>query len=168
MAGGFALPALARDPIVFRIDWENTIVPKPSVVSSGNLEVFEFPDGLTRSLSSESQIRDGVLISANPVLDAQFAVTTNGAGNADVRLQLQITYIAVGELTTKAVDETVLLTCPVIDTFDQLHTCSFQLDKSLVVGGEVAQVVLSRLGGDGADTFTGKVGILKTSRITVM
>lgn len=166
MAGGWANPSPAKGISVFRIDWENTIVPKPSVVGSGKLEVFELPDGSTRSLSSESQIRDGVSISIDPILDAQLVVTTLGAGDADVDLQLEITYIAVGELTTKAVDETVLVSCPIVNILNLMHTCSFQLDKDLIIGGEVAQVVISRLGG--ADAYTGRVGLLKTSRITII
>lgn len=95
----------------------------------------------------------------NPTITIPFVITVVGAANANVRMQLTIRYIAVGELTSKAADETLLQTVAVINTLNQMHSMTFTLNAALIAADDVINFDLQRLGSDATDTFTGRIGI---------
>lgn len=98
-------------------------------------------------------------LTVNPTITIPFVITQVGAANANIRMQLTMRYIAVGELTTKAADETLLQTVAVINTLNQMHSMTFTLNAALMAAGDVMNFLLERLGSDGADTFTGRIGV---------
>jgi hypothetical protein len=98
-------------------------------------------------------------LTVNPTITIPFVVTVVGAASANVRMRLTMRYIAVGELTSKAADETLLQTVAVTNTLNIVGSMTFTLNASLMAAGDVLNFHLERLGTDAADTFTGRIGI---------
>lgn len=98
-------------------------------------------------------------LTVNPVIQIPFVVTVVGAASANVQMRLTMRYIATGELTTKAADETLLQTVAVTNTLNIMNTMTFTLNAALIAAGDVMNFHLERLGSDAADTFTGRIGI---------
>jgi hypothetical protein len=105
----------------------------------------------------------GVFTDVDPIV--LFGVYSTGAPvvttGDDVRWQLEVSYIAQGELATKTPDETLLQTQTLTElTADTRQPIlAFTLDKSLISDDDVIMIVLSRLGTDGADTYADDVAI---------
>ncbi len=100
--------------------------------------------------------------SVNP--DMAFLIYSTSApsgGSEDVRWQLEARYIAEGESPTKAADEILLITQSLSDfTANQRQAVLiFTLDRSLIADQDVLMFTLSRIGGDGADTYGSDAGV---------
>jgi hypothetical protein len=79
-------------------------------------------------------------------------------------MRLTCRYIANGELTSKAADETVLVTQPVVNTDKIMGQISFPLNAALMAASDKINLHLERVGNvDPPDTFTGSVGIVVDS-----
>lgn len=154
-------------PIVSEVlEWDRGITPLPPQVILGNTIAFELRDGQTRTVGGTIEIPKNIDLTTNPTVDIQFAVSGTGAGNANVRLQLEAQYIADTELMTKAADETILSTEAVTDTLNRLHTVTKTLDASLMADGDRLSFALTRIGGDAADTYTGDIAIMQRTMFT--
>jgi hypothetical protein len=83
----------------------------------------------------------------------------------DVRWQLEVRNIAPGNSTAGAADQTLLATqtLPTIATNSNQGVLTFTLDRTLMTAGETLLLVLSRLGTDAADNYTGDVGVAEAS-----
>lgn len=103
-------------------------------------------------------------LAVDPIVQIPFVVVLAGAASANVRMRLTCRYIAVGELTSKAADETLLQTVAVVNTLNRMHLMTFTLDSALMAAGDVLNLHLQRLGTDALDTFTGRIGIDQTAR----
>ena len=51
-----------------------------------------------------------------------------------------------------------------IDVIDEVGSFEFTLDASLMAQADRISIKLDRLGTDGLDTFTGKIGIMESVR----
>lgn len=136
----------------------------PVEVIQSNILVFELSDSLTSGVIASIKLPKGLNLNVNPVVNYAFTITLAGSGNANVRLQLEATYIADTELTSIAVAETFLVTVPVVNQLRRLHQITFTLDRTLIAANDRVRLHLSRLGGDAADTYTGDIGILESGR----
>lgn len=122
-------------------------------------------DGQTDGVASSFLVPRNMDLTVDPILQVPFVVTqAGGGGNGNVRMRLTVRYIAVGELTTKAADETLLQTVAVINTLNQMHLMTFTLDSALMAAGDVINLHLERLGTDVLDTYTGRIGIVEHGR----
>jgi len=145
-------------------DWDRSPASGPPEVQSGDVLTFEFVNtGPIRSMIGAIQYPTGVGPTVNPVFTIPFAVTSTGAGDADVVFRLHAKYIGSGELTTKADDETLDTTVAVVDTLDRKHEFSITLDKTKIAAADYASFSLERIHTDAADTFTGSVGVFEIS-----
>lgn len=141
-------------------DWDSNPVAPPVEVVSGDILTFEFQDaGPIRSVIGAVNYPNNQAPIFNPVLIVPLVVTVTGAGNGNVVLRLHAKYIASGELTTKADDETINMTVPLINTLHQKHEVEFVLDKTLISAGDYVSFKLERIHTDAADTFTGRFGV---------
>nr|NIM21277.1 hypothetical protein [Candidatus Latescibacterota bacterium]NIO77481.1 hypothetical protein [Candidatus Latescibacterota bacterium] len=77
----------------------------------------------------------------------------------DAVFRLNVKYIATGELSTKANDETLDQTVAVTDTLDSRQQMTYTLDKSLISSGDYVSLRLERIHSDPADTYSGNIGI---------
>jgi hypothetical protein len=151
-----------------RVTWAPDPDTDPSEANSGNFLVFLFPEGATKAVVTDYPLDSTVdLTTTDPVLIIKFAVTTPGTGGGDVRLVLEATYVAVGELTTKAVDETLTNDVTVTNTQDLMHTTSFTLDRTLMAAGDSVSFLLERQGGNVNDTYDGEIGIIEHSSLEI-
>ena len=148
------------------VDWDNGIGSPVTEYESGDTFCFVLNNAITSGVKANLPMpRDISLATTNPIVNVRYVVSQNGAGNGDVRLQLTCRYKAVGELLSAAAEQTLLATSAVTDTVDQLHEQQFTLDRSLMAAGDSLSFDLSRLGGDGADTFTGRIAIVEVGRM---
>lgn len=155
------LASLDSEPIFFEVD----PVTGPAEVTSGDMLTVELPDGSTKAATSHLMVPVKTkLATVNPIINLALAVTANGAGDNNVRLQLDIKYIATGETTTKADDENLVVDVPITDVLDQLHNVAIPLDRTKIAAGDRISILANRLGGAGPDNFTGKVGLMKVGR----
>jgi len=127
---------------------------------------FSFPKvGPVRSIIGSEQLPTGIDLSAiDPDITIHFVITSTGGGSADVRFELEATYIADGELTTKAIDETLTQDVTVTDTLKTQHSVTFTLDRTLMSLNDVVRLKLSRLNSDPNDTYTGDVAAYERAR----
>jgi len=132
----------------------------------GEMEVIKLDDAVTEGAVSHFMMpRDVDLATTNPVIMYCFVRSSAGAGNADIRLQLTCRYVAVTESITKTADETLLITAPIVDTANELQAhVMFTLDRTKMEAADHVSLHLERLGGDGADDFTGSVGLMQDLR----
>ena len=143
------------------LEWKADDDTSPSEVVTGEVTAFELPDGATKGVTASFVMPVNSSLSAiSPIVLVAFVVLDTDA-NANVRFQLDVQYIAVGELTTKVTDETILQTEAVISATDEVHEALFTLDRTLIVASDVVVLHLERLGADGADTFQKAIGILQ-------
>ncbi len=150
------------------IDWDAG-TGNPSTVTSGDFSVFELRDGVIDGVLGDYRIQSTVdLSTVNPTLTICFVPTVTGAGNANVRFQLTMRYVTVGELTTKTADEILLETVAVIDTADEMHIVTFTLDRTKMAANDTTSFDLVRLGGDAADTYTGRIGIIEHADLEIV
>ncbi len=150
------------NPLVVRADPSTG----PSEVTTGDLLAFELTNGATKAVLLDSHRPVDMSLVVNPVIHFHFVVTNTGSGNGNVRFQLAIKYIADGELTTKANDETLLATVAVINTLNEHHSHTFTLDVSLITAADRHfSFKLERLGADVLDTYDGAIGILTASTL---
>lgn len=96
------------------------------------------------------------LTTTNPRLRIPFQTTDTGAASAAVDLQVQVRYIATGELTSKAADETFTPSPVVTNTVDTMHEIELTLDRTKMAAADKLAVYLTNLG---TGAFTGKIGI---------
>ena len=133
----------------------------PCEVTLGNMPVFSLENGATMGVVGHTGLPDDIDLSTdNPIVHMAFAISATGGGS-NVRFSLEMKYIAVGELVTKAPDETLLLTKAVINTINELHTVMFTLDRTKIEATDHIEFHLERLGSAGPDTFTGAVGVME-------
>jgi hypothetical protein len=133
-------------------------------VFSNQIPTFELPDGSTKGVVGDLETPRNIDLTVDPQIQFQFVVLVTGAADANVRMSLTVRNIAVGELTTKAADQTLLQTVAVINTANRVHLMTFTLDRTLIAAGDRLSYHLERLGTDGADTFTGTIGIMEWQR----
>ena len=134
-------------------------ITSPSAVTLGVLRAFELPDAATKAVVWAIHLPEDLDLSVNPTIHVHFSPSVAGAGNANVRFQLECRYVSVGEQIDKAVDETKLQTKAVIDVVEEMHEEIITLDASLIAAGDYLVFVLTRLGPDGADNYTGNIGV---------
>jgi hypothetical protein len=153
--------AAVSEPMKFRAD----PATDPSLVFSNLVPTFELPDAVTTGTVSDLETPRNIdLTTVDPIVRIQFVVSLAGAADADVRLRLTVRNIAVSELTTKAADQTILSTVAVVNTVNRVHETTFTVDRTLIAAGDRLSYHLERLGTDGADTFTGRIGIMEWQR----
>lgn len=141
-----------------------TSAPSISVITIDDLATFEFDDGdSTKNIIAEFTVPDGIDLSTNPVLLMKFTVLATGAGNANADLDLQATYIADGEQTDKAVDETISQSVAVTDVLEQQHEVTFTLDRTLIAASDAIKLRLLRLGG--SDAYSGDIGVYDRAQL---
>ena len=148
-----------------QVDWDADTPTSPTTIQSGDLFGFELINSVTRSVVSNFEVPKNSDLGVDPVIVVHFFVSSTGGADANVRLQIGAKYIGVGELTTKAYDETLAQTVAVVNTLGRIHEATFTLDGALMSAGDRITLLLSRLGGDAADTFTGDIGIAEVGRI---
>jgi hypothetical protein len=145
--------------------WYADPASNPSRVNEDQVWTFEFPDGSVKGVVTTKRTPTNMVFTQNPILRVPFIVTTTGAASADVRMRLTCRYIANGELTSKAADETLLLTQAVTNTDKIMGEMTFTLNAALMAAADKLNFHLERLGTDGADTFTGSIGILEAGSL---
>lgn len=143
--------------------WKADAATNPSRVSEDQVWAFELTDGTTKGVVITLFTPAGMSFATNPIVNIPFIVTVPGAASANVRMRLTCRYIANGELTSKAPDETLFQTVAVVNTDKRMDVMSFTLDAALLAPGDKINLHLERLGADGLDTFTGSIGILEDS-----
>jgi len=131
---------------------------------SGNLLIFQFRNNFDDECSGNSDMPREIDLAVDPVLRFNCAIHQAGSGNADVRIMLEIQYLSDGENTGDAADETLLQTVPVIDNVGEIGSFFFTLDGTLMSQDARVVILLSRLGSDVLDTFTGDIGIAEVAR----
>ncbi len=142
------------------LDWDRDPSSGPPEVLSGDILVFEFQDGgPIRGVISAINYPFGSAPVTNPIVVIPFFVTSTGAGDDDAVFRLNVKYIATGELSTKANDETLDQTVAVTDTLDSRQQMTYTLDKSLISSGDYVSLRLERIHSDPADTYSGNIGI---------
>ena len=129
----------------------------PSEVQVGELITFELPDGDTKGVLADAIVAEKP---GKVNLDMRFVVLGTGGAGQNIRLRAQARYIGIGEQADKAIDETVLLTVPVPNVQDEVFQAVMPFDRTLIEKDDIFNIVLERLGNDGADTFTGDVGLV--------
>lgn len=140
-------------------DWDASPSKPPPEVESGDILTFEFQKGgPIRAVIGAIQYPVNRAPVVNPQLIVPFIVTTTGAGNGNVLWRLHVKYIAVGELSTKADDETLDIAAPVVNTLNRFHQTFFTLDRTKIAVNDYVSFSLERQHGLAGDTFTGRVG----------
>ncbi len=130
---------------------------KPSESDIAQITGFELPNNKTKGIDGDFRILSGITLTVDPLLTFSFVVSKTGAGAANVRLQVEARYVAVGEQIDKAVDETILITKAVVDVLEEEHQVAFSLDRTLMAASDRVVLNLTRLGSDGLDTYTGDI-----------
>ena len=154
--------AQVSDPLAIKAD----PITSPSQVTSGDLIAFELPNAATKAVLADEVTPINLSLAVNPVLDIHFVVSSAGTGAGNVRFRLLVRYIDNGELTTKAVDETLPRTIGVINTLNEHHTFTVTLDASKISATDHhISFKLERLGADVLDTFDGNIAILDAAQI---
>jgi len=144
--------------------WSTDSAGNTNSVYTSEVRVWEMQDTQTRGVAASFEIPRNMDLTVNPILNVPF-ICTVAAANGNVRMSLTARYIAAGELTTKAADETLLQTVAVVGTVNQNQTImTFTLNASLMAAGDIINILLQRLGGDAADTFTGRIGLVENAR----
>jgi len=136
------------------------------MVTSGEIQVEEMADAATTGVVASVKLPSNSDLTTNPQIIFSLVTTVTGVAG-DVRFEATLRYVADGELTTKAADETILLTNTAINTADAMDSITFTLNGSLMAAGDFAFINLRRLGLDAADTFTGRVAVAKTAIVEV-
>lgn len=150
-------------PLVFEPD-----VSGPSTGRTGNVNVILFPDAALNGGEASVELPEDVDLTKPVTLQFDLYVTSAGAGDADVALDIQLRYLGDGELATKALDENPAfgeLTIPIIDTVARRHRILLALDTSKLSKTRRISVDLQRAGTATPDTFTGVVGLAKQGSI---
>jgi len=139
------------------------IASNPSLGAINEMGVWLLPDAATVGVISHFDIpRDIDLTTVDPVAHYGFGIETIGASGTDVRLSLEVRYIATGEQIDKALDETILVTKTVVNVIDELHAVAFTLDRTAMFAGDHIELHLERIGNDGADDLDGGIiGIMQ-------
>jgi len=145
------------------VGWSEDSGGGANEIYSNEVIVWELRDNVTDGVSLSILIPNGMSLAVNPVISIPFVVTV-AAANGNVRMSLTMRYIAVGELTTKAADETLLQTVAVVGTLNRMHLMTFTLNAALMAAGDVLNFHLQRLGADALDTYSGRIGIVDNSR----
>jgi len=120
---------------------------------------FELADSVDdKGVTFSLPLSPGFNLSTNPKVDFDIFVFATGAGNANAYFELAVKYIAAGELTSKANDETLNATLAIVDVDSERQSLlSFTLNTSLIVNSDSLVAVMRRLGNDVLDTYTGKL-----------
>ncbi len=135
----------------------------PSQVTVGDVEAFELPDGGSKDVVVDFQLPIEVdLITDNPTVTFRYVVTIAGGGNADVDFNLFTKYIGVTEQVDKADDESLSISAATINIVDEVHSVTFNLNKSLIADDDRITLRLERAGA--ADAFSGAVAVLQNAR----
>ena len=145
--------------------WFADPATNPSRVSEDQVFAFELPDGSTKGVVTTKRTPRNQVFTQDPVLRIPWIVTVTGGAAQSVRMRLTCRYIANGELTSKAADETLLQTVAVTNTDKIMDEMSFTLSAALMAAADKLNFHLERLGTDGADTFTGSIGILEVGAL---
>jgi hypothetical protein len=161
----FVLPVPIR-PTLIDVVLQDSLTPGVLTVTSGDIDFFELPNGLTRGVGAFASARFDKKPEADPLFLVEFVVTLVGAGDADVNLSLAAKYVSPTEDSTKAADETLTPTLAVTNVVDRRHSFTFTLDRTLIEKDDLALFTLQRIGG--ADPFTGRVGICQSARMEVV
>jgi hypothetical protein len=131
---------------------------------SGDLLIFEFPNSQTRSVVGNLILPKEMVMTTDPVLTVQYTVVAPVGVTGNARLEMHVKYIAVGELTTKADDQTFIFDQPVTGTLNLLQVFNRTLNSSLMAESDKLSIRLTRIGTDANDTFTGTLAIIELSR----
>lgn len=132
----------------------------------GDMPIFILAAGSTKGYICHFNPPVGIdLSTTDPVCMFPMGIFTTGAGTPNIRLRVETRYIAAGELITKTLDETLLLTHGVTNTQDILSiTPTFTLDRTAMAITDHFEIHLERLGSDGLDTYLGDMGGMKNMR----
>lgn len=79
----------------------------PSKVFLDNVRTFELPDDDTKGVVANFILPRNIDLLVDPSMMIEFFISSTGSGNGNVRFRTTARYIAVGETTAKAADETV-------------------------------------------------------------
>lgn len=142
-------------------EWDADPATNPSRVSNTQVWGYELPDGSTKGVVTTFDLPKNTGLVVSPVVRIPYFVSVLGAASANVRMRLTARYIADGELTSKAADETLLQTVAVTNTLNRMDEMSFTLNAALLAQSDKVNLHLERLGADGADTFTGAIAIVE-------
>ena len=103
----------------------------------------------------------------NPIINFEvytaFSGGSPGAGN--VRVKAEVRYIAPGELTSKAADETLFKVVAMSATNKERAIGKITLDRSLVMSSDMISIVLTRDWADAADTYGDRVMLAKRATL---
>jgi hypothetical protein len=133
----------------------------PSAITVINVPAFELSDGSTKGVIGHIEMPEDMSLAVNPEVHVPLMVSSAGGGNGNIRIQTRTKYLAVGELVNAAVSETILQTEAIINTLYRIHHFDVVLNRTLMAAGDHIEVRVERIGADGADTFTGAVGVFK-------
>lgn len=167
LTGVYPDPTVVAKNRAALIDWDGDATG-PIEVTVEDMGTIELPDGAVKGVIADHIISSIVSLSIDPILTVRFVINITGGASQNVVLRLIARYIASGELVTKAADQTLTNTVSIINTANQLHTTTFTLDRTLLAASDNVTFHLERLGTDGADDFTGAIGIEEHSRIEAL
>lgn len=137
----------------------------PSQVFTGDIISFELPNAAEKAVVTDFPLPDNFDTSKNPTVIIGFVPAVVAGANGNVRLKLEARYIAEGELTTKAFDETIFLTQAIIDTPDEIQVHAiFTLDASKMAALDHNSLKITRLGNDALDTYGNSIEVLRHGR----
>jgi len=139
--------------------WEaSDIGPFASDALIGSTWAWLFPKAVSKNIFTQIRASSNVDNAQGKFLWVEILTTALGAGNADVRLELQCSYLDPGDLAT-TVTQTLFATVAVTNALADITIVTFSLGT--MGGGDGLSFRLRRLIADAADTFTGEVGIAK-------
>jgi hypothetical protein len=136
------------------------------MITNGDSISFELPDGSTKAVVGHAPLPSGIDFTGHFRLVVYYAVSTPGPGSGNISLRGNFKYIAVGELMTKANDETITLLSGVTNTDDRLHRVEFNLNPSLMAENDFMSCKIERLGL--TDAYNGNIAILEVGRLDFM
>ena len=159
MVGGLGNYHLKTMPIEFFLP---TTTPGTQIENDDTIW-FELADGVTEQVVAQFNIPEDMDLTVDVNQSVSWSTLfTAVSGGTDVRYNVAIKYLAIGDLTTSADDETVAFTTPIATpSVNQVSLGGLALTKPTVTGLNYARLKVQRLGGDGLDTFTGKIAISK-------
>lgn len=147
------------------IDWDGDSTQTPPTRQVGNIMTFEMRKTPVKSVIGHSLFPNEANLTVNPTLQIPFIVVTTGTGTPNVRLQLEVTYVAVGELGNQAAQENLFVTKAVNNTLNEFHNVSFTLNASLISVNDFVSLRFTRIGTDPLDTWSGQIGIVRRAQL---
>ena len=131
----------------------------------GSIIGFELPDGSDKAIVANLMLPENIDLSVDPTVEFQLCVFDTGSGDGDVQFDVEATYIKDTELATKAVDETIPATVPVINTKFQQTSFKVTLDRTKIEANDRMALKVIRRGSDILDTFDKSVALYEFARL---